>query len=170
MSRALQCPVCGHKHPVAELPEAPTFECWECGRILKVPRQQRQASSADSPRSSSSADSTTLLPNHGRGPDAPRSGGRAPAEVEVERSPAWFRVVAWLLAIPIAAVVVFGTANVFGMLTGSQLTDMFLEARVTAYGRLALLLPLWALVVAGVVQLLDLLWARRSRRREAAES
>jgi len=102
------------------------------------------------------------------GPDAdttllPRAATRA--EARAPQAPLWIRVLFWFLAVPLAAVVVIGGANVLGLLTGSQLTDMFLEARFTAYGRLIALLPVWALAAALLVTVADRLWVRRVRRR-----
>ena len=37
MGRALECPACGAKHPVASLPPTPTFRCERCGQTLRVP-------------------------------------------------------------------------------------------------------------------------------------
>ncbi|MEZ5169273.1 MAG: hypothetical protein R3A49_00830 [Acidimicrobiia bacterium] len=182
MSRALQCPVCGHRHAVDDLPDAPTFECDECGRILKVPTKKRSASSSSSssgarPRAGSTGAGATILPRRaGTGPadqpDRPdqrdeqdrAAGGDSDGPV---RSPVWLRVLAWMFALPVAAVLVFGVANATGLLTGSQLTDMFLEARLAAYGRLAAVLPVWALLAALIVQGVDVLWKSTVRRRRA---
>lgn len=180
MSRALQCPVCGHKHPVDELPDAPTFECEECGRILKVPAKKRSASSSGrtSRRASGAAAAgagATILPSRaGAGPAGqPHETGADDLDDHDEpddldgpvRSPVWLRTLAWLFGLPLAAIIVFGVANATGLLTGSQLTDMFLEARLSAYGRLVLLLPVWALLSALIVQGIDVLWKSWARRR-----
>lgn len=179
MSRALQCPVCGFKHPVDELPDAATFECEGCGRILKVPKKTRTASSSGRASGAAAGGAgATILPNRGRGsadrpyePDADGAGdepddtGGADGPV---RSPVWLRILAWLIGLPLSAVVVFGVANATGLLTGSQLTDMFLDARLSAYGRLAALLPLWALLAALIVQGIDVLWKGWVRRRHRA--
>jgi hypothetical protein len=37
MARALECPACGARHRIDNLPEAPTFRCDRCGQVLKVP-------------------------------------------------------------------------------------------------------------------------------------
>jgi hypothetical protein len=174
VARALACPLCGHRHPIESLPDSPTFSCEGCGRTLKTPARARrpagESEGAEQPRrrSTSSRGSredardagTTLLP---------RAEQRAAAGPR--RAPSWLRVLAWFLAVPLAAVVVIGGANVFGLLTGSQLTDMFLEARFTAYGRLIALLPVWALAAALLVTAADRLWVRRVRkvRRRASD-
>lgn len=102
---------------------------------------------------------TTLLP---------RAATRAPSTAPMlDRAPVWVRVLSWFLAIPVAAALVLGTANVVGLLTGSQLTDMFLSARFTAYGRLMALLPVWALAAALLVTGAERLWLRTARRRAA---
>ena len=47
MAKALQCPSCGRKHPVATMPQTPTLPCSGCGRTLKVPAQFRQPTGSD---------------------------------------------------------------------------------------------------------------------------
>ncbi len=37
MARALECPACGARHRVDDLPDSPTFRCDRCGQVLKVP-------------------------------------------------------------------------------------------------------------------------------------
>ncbi len=168
MTRALACPLCGHRHPLGSLPQSPTFSCEACGRTLKTPADFLPAAegsaAADQPRrrsassrGSEAADAetgTTLLPR------AAARTASGPA-----RAPLWLRVLSWVLAIPLAAVIVIGGANALGLLTGSQLTDMFLEARFAAYGRLIALLPVWALAAALLVTAADRLWVRVARRR-----
>jgi hypothetical protein len=41
MAAALQCPSCGHRHPLDIVPDAPTFRCQACTRNLKVPEALR---------------------------------------------------------------------------------------------------------------------------------
>jgi len=168
--------VCGHRHAVEDLPDAPTFPCDECGRILKVPTKKRSASSsAGRSRAAFTGAGATILPRRtGTGtadqPDRPDASDHADtgASDGPVRSPVWLRVLAWMVGLPAAAFVVFGVANATGVLTGSQLTDMFLEARLTAYGRLAAVLPVWALLAALIVQGVDVLWKSTARRRRAA--
>ncbi len=37
MARALECPACGAKHRIDNLPDSPTFRCDRCGQVLKMP-------------------------------------------------------------------------------------------------------------------------------------
>jgi len=49
MAPALQCPDCSTKHPLDGVPEAGTFGCRGCGRMLKVPGSRPAAPVAPPP-------------------------------------------------------------------------------------------------------------------------
>ena len=51
MARALECPACGARHRLDDLPDAPTFRCDRCGQVLKVPLagEHRRTPSAPAP-------------------------------------------------------------------------------------------------------------------------
>jgi hypothetical protein len=64
MAKALQCPSCGRKHPVATLPQTATFPCSGCGQSLKVPAQFRQPTGSERvrpPAAPVAADRTRVL-------------------------------------------------------------------------------------------------------------
>lgn len=85
MAKALQCPACGRKHPVATLPDAPTFPCSGCGQSLKVPAQFRGlavppaavAAKPDAPAAASPAHSAPPSPPVSPPVSPPPSGGTA---------------------------------------------------------------------------------------------
>jgi len=62
MPTALQCPECGQRHPLAELPDTALFRCRNCDRVLKVPESLR----------------TSLHPPTVAAPSPPTARGRAP--------------------------------------------------------------------------------------------
>jgi hypothetical protein len=64
MARALECPACGARHRIDNLPDAPTFRCDRCGQVLKVP-----------------------IPVSTSGPDGPRPPARQPAAAPVAPPP-----------------------------------------------------------------------------------
>jgi hypothetical protein len=45
----LQCPDCGTKHPLAAVPDAGTFPCTGCGRLLKVPEMVPRTARSSAP-------------------------------------------------------------------------------------------------------------------------
>ena len=176
MAKALQCPACRSRHPLSDLPNAPTFRCSGCGRALKVPAQVRPASartgSASRPRP---ADRTASMPA-GKGAPAAAAGagavaappappppsppgrsrrGRAPAQSAAPRRPAWpFRLIAWLVALPIGLIAVVVPARRFGFLSGQRLLDVLVGTGWTRYWRVLVIAPAWALVTAVLVQLI----------------
>jgi hypothetical protein len=49
MAPVLQCPECGTKHPLGEVPDAGSFPCKGCGRQLKVPEMAPRGAGAGAP-------------------------------------------------------------------------------------------------------------------------
>lgn len=92
---------------------------------------------------------TSVAPAVGAPPVArTRSRRAAPGP---RRVPLWLRLIIWLLAIPLGAMVVFGAAGAVGALSSRQLLDTFLESGADRFVAVARLLPLWALVSAALV-------------------
>jgi len=55
MARALECPACGAKHRIDNLPDSPTFRCDRCGQVLKVPAPVTTGGPTTPPRASGPA-------------------------------------------------------------------------------------------------------------------
>jgi len=66
--------------------------------------------------------------------------------------PVAWRLIAWLIALPLAFLLVFGFAQMIDVLSGNQLEDVFLESGWDRFWPVARLLPFVALVTAGLVQ------------------
>lgn len=189
MAKALQCPACRSRHPLSDLPEAPTFRCSGCGRALKVPAQVRPASgrtgAAPRPRSS---DRTASMAVGKRDPVAAGAAGgvaappapappmppgrsrrgRGGAPSPTRRRPAWpFRLIAWLVALPIGLVAVVAPARRFGFLSGQRLLDVLVGTGWSRYWRVLVIAPAWALVTAVLVQLILAGMRRLGERRRA---
>ena len=63
MAKALQCPNCGHRHPLAEVADRSSFACVRCGQVLKVPAAyRRKPSEGARPVASSSAPAPVPVP------------------------------------------------------------------------------------------------------------
>jgi predicted RNA-binding Zn-ribbon protein involved in translation (DUF1610 family) len=43
VAKALQCPNCGHRHPLSEVADRSSFACVSCGQVLKVPAAYRRS-------------------------------------------------------------------------------------------------------------------------------
>jgi hypothetical protein len=71
----------------------------------------------------------------------------------------------WVIAVPLAFLLVFLFARASGFFTSDQLTDVFLASGFDRFWPLARLLPLVALLIAVFVQGGVWLIARRARRK-----
>ncbi len=179
MAPVLQCPDCGTKHPLRDVPDAGTFPCKGCGRLLKVPEfvPRTATSSAPGPAPvvlapppaasspSSSPSSSAPLPP----PEPPPAPTRTLPVVERNRSrpvplapppepraprsaPMWLRFVLWVVAVPFSFFVVFVVARAFGWFTNDQLSEVFLANSAKRFWPLVRLLPFVALLTAALVQ------------------
>jgi hypothetical protein len=81
---------------------------------------------------------------------------------------AWpFRLIAWLIALPVGLVAVVYPARRFGFLSGQRLLDVLVGTAWTRYWRVLVIAPAWALVTAVLVQLMLLGMRKLSDRRRA---
>jgi len=117
-------------------------------------------------------------------PDAARTGGRrrsptksagAPAATRAarRRAPWWLRIVAWVVAVPVGLAIVGIPARTLGYLDSQKLLDVLIGKDTGRYLPLAVIVVLWALVTALLVQGIVeggswLLRRRRERRAGAA--
>jgi len=185
MAPVLQCPDCGTKHPLNEVPDAGAFACQGCGRSLKVPASRDGAQGqkpAPPPQTVAAATpppgapATQVLPvvttnppkaapEPTRRPTAASSWTRPAALGDV---PWWMRLLLWIVAIPIGFFVVFAAARAFGFFTSSQLSDLFLASSRKRFWPVVRLLPFVALVIALLVQAGVYAIARLRGRRTSA--
>lgn len=153
---SLQCPDCGESHAIETVAGAAAFRCRGCGRALRVPERFVTPQSPARP----------LVPG---GPGGPVEATRAPGATPPVPStgggllsggvrsdahvPLWARLLIWVVAIPLGALIVFGVAQALGILTSRQLLDTFLTSGVDRFGAVARLVPFWALASATIVHL-----------------
>ena len=182
MAPVLQCPECGTKHPLGEVPDAGKFPCTGCGRQLKVPEMAPRGAGAGAPGPAPvvppvAANPTVAQPVQPQPQPAPpvqpppatrmmpvveqnRPAAAAPASSApkpVTASafapvPIWMRAILWVLALPISFVIVFLFARAIGVLTTNQLTDIYLAPGTGRFWPVARLLPFVALLTAVLVQ------------------
>ena len=224
MGRALECPACGAKHPVASLPPTPTFRCERCGQTLRVPTGVATGSpmptrkptttpapapvpaptSAASPTptvteaappaaavptaipiSTASASTggppppprrrapggpitpiavppasvTATLPAgdgvDGRAvpPGSPRGTPSTGAGAPLRRVRWYWRLVAWVAAVPLGFLVAGYPSYHYGLITKGDILDIFVGEGIGRYGRLAAVTAAWAFATALLVQL-----------------
>ena len=190
MAKALQCPACGSRHPLSDLPNEPTFRCSGCGRALKVPAQVRPASArtgAPTPRPRPRPrDRTATMPAGAGAAPAGAGGVAAPPAPPPPRPPtpsrrdrraspgpappriAWpFRLIAGVVAVPLGLVAVVYPARRFGFLSGQRLLDVLVGTGWSRYWRVLVIAPVWALVTAILVQLMLIGMRKLGDRRRA---
>ncbi len=104
-------------------------------------------------------------PRHGRGKPAPSAPARL-AKVH------WYwRVLAWIVAVPVGFLLTAWPAYKFGFIKKDDLLDLFVGTGTGRYLRLAIVTLVWAIVTALLVQLLvegGRARAKRRRRSRAA--
>jgi hypothetical protein len=187
MARALECPACGAKHRIENLPDEPTFRCDRCGQVLKVPtavttggppppaRSSSTAPIAPPPRRRAPDDAPVPVTTAGAAPAAAvsatvaatapvdddggpsrraRRGRGAPTTGAPKRKVAWYwRVVAWVVAVPLGFVITAWPAYELGFIKKGDVLDIFVGTGTGRYVRLGIGTAVWALVTALLVQL-----------------
>jgi hypothetical protein len=161
---ALQCPACGHKHRLSGLSGDPIFTCSECGRLLKTPAEYRRpepSGPGEAPRPSASArvtrggtaarDRTAVQPSPRPAASPPRRRPRRPGPATDLALP--LRILAWVVAFGLGAVIVRWFARVTGWLTGDSVIDLITGSGIMRYVRIFTVVPFWALVVTGLATL-----------------
>ena len=192
MARALECPACGAKHRIENLPDGPNFRCERCGQVLKVPapvttggppppartsgtapvvppprRRVGEPTGAPAPRDAPARTAARSVPVQGAvgvsatvaavddgGPSHPRGRTAARPAPEPKRKVAWYwRVIAWIVAVPLGFVITAWPAYQFGWIKKDDVLDIFVGTGTGRYFRLAIGTAMWALVTALLVQL-----------------
>ncbi len=171
----LQCPTCGHIHPLAEVPGQGRFRCAGCQRLLSVPESMNvppvpdDATQAHPEATPGPArDAQDGRSGMAAGPAASASSGSA-SSGSAPRTPAYVRVPVWLLSLALGFLVSAVVLRVVGLLDVDAVLDAFAGEGVGRYSVLLVLLPLWALLSAGVAHLV-LEWAGRRRERRGRGS
>ena len=179
MAKALQCPACGNKHPLAGLPNAATFQCERCGRTLKVPAQFRPRPAgpeqANGPRSGTapvpaSGPARTAVAPPAPPPPVPESAPPPRKRVDGARprKVLWpFRVLVWLIALPLGLLIVVVPARRLGFLSGQRLLDVVVGTGWSRYWRVLVIAPAWALATTLLVQLMFFGLRKLADRRQA---
>ncbi len=191
MAKGLQCPACGHKHRLDALPSTATFRCAGCGQLLRNPARPSASPQAPSRRGTAGApartdrgaDRTAVMvappiappgvapvevPARAPAPPAPpeaRPPRREPPGEAAPRMPLVLRLVVWIVAVPVGGAVALLAARLIGFVDGSRLIDMISGDGWGRFSRLWALVPVWALLTAGLVQVAEHLWNRRRARR-----
>jgi hypothetical protein len=143
VARALQCPACSTRHGIDGVAPGATFACTGCGRTLRAP-------GAATVPAAPSADASA--------PTGTRAERRQAATAAPSTTAAGFglpvRIGAWVIAVLLGGVISLYLARLVGLLSTNNLIDVITGTGSGRYLRMALLLPIWALVTTGIVTLL----------------
>jgi len=149
------------------------------GRGAPPPRRRGNAEPGDAPVAGSSAAAAPRAATVVSPPPAPGAAGEAR---EPSRSPAaaaqagtrakapwWLRLVAWIVSVPVGLALVGIPARKLGYLDSQKLLDVVIGDDTGRYLPLAVIVVLWALVTALLVQLIveGGAWLLRRRSRPA---
>jgi len=178
----LVCPDCSTKHPLTSIGERPSFPCEGCGRTLKVPTAAMavatgsvptaapERAAAPEPRTRVIAAAEPLPPM----PAAPSSSEPSSSEPPARPArdpipPRWARFLLWIVAIPLAFIVILTFARAAGMLTTNEISDVALAEGWGRFWPIARLIPFVAFAAAGLVQGGAFLLTRMRQRRWAEQ-
>lgn len=173
MAKVLQCPQCGHRHPLDRIPDAPTFACANCGRALKVPAPVRAAvSSAAVPRAAAPEAAPAPAPEPRQRPSAPDPDRSVPGpDGGGRRIPVIVQILIWILALGIGFAITYYGALQFGFLTRKEVRGIALHTDFARYWPLLRLVPVWAMISALLVQAsVVALGRRRTTDQRAADA
>jgi hypothetical protein len=174
----LVCPDCSTKHPLTSIGERPSFPCEGCGRTLKVPTAAMAVATGSVPtaapqpapprepvtRVMPAVEPATPMPAMTGSPAEPRE---RPARDPIP--PRWARFLIWIVAIPLAFIVILTFARAAGMLTTNEISDVALAEGWGRFWPIARLIPFVALAAAGFVQGGAFLLTRMRERRWAEQ-
>jgi hypothetical protein len=185
----LVCPDCSTKHPLSSIGERSAFPCEGCGRTLKVPTAAAAAATAavtsGAVRTAASSASAPLPP--ARAPERmtrampvveplpPMPVTTPPADEPHGRPardpipPRGIRFLLWIVAIPLAFMVVLVFARSAGMLTTNEISDVALAQGLGRFWPIVRLIPFVALAAAALVQGAAFLLTRVRERRWAEQ-
>lgn len=143
MATALQCPDCGNRHRLDALGDRTVFACARCSRPLKVPAAYRPGAGANGASGDGTVDEPATAAPAAAGAPAetrrkPRSSGNTSVSTPV-------RILLWVVAFALGALVVRMLAKWTGFVGGNTLVDLLIEKTFANYFKLFVLVPVWAL-------------------------
>jgi len=194
MAKALECPACGARHRLDQLPGTPTFRCTRCGQKLMVPtmvtsgppaadrfpgppprrRPPEPGAHAANDAGRVTATLTPTAPPHARPAAVPIRGPvatgaattttaydpaatvgpapRAPSAPARSRVSWYWRLLAWVVAVPLGFVVTAWPAYAFKLIRKTDVLDIFVGTGIGRYARIATVTVIWALATAVLVE------------------
>ncbi len=173
MAPALQCPACGFRHRLDAVADTPVFPCARCSRQLKVPSEYRSGAVAGSasrpapPRAAADARTASAPTGRTRTSASTARTGRSGWRPSGEPMRLPVRILLWVVALLVSALIVRSFAKWTGIAGSQQVLDSMIDDGFGTYFRLFILVPIWGLFATILATLFidgPAWWARRSSR------
>ena len=142
------------------------------GAPVVPPRRRRAGSPA--PAGAAAAGITVTLPavSATPAPDVPDGAPTRSSSRPERRRVAWYwRLMAWIVAVPLGFVIAVVPSYKFGLISKDDVLDVFVGSGTDRYVRLGVVTVIWAVVTAVLVQLfveVGRWWANRRRQRHSS--
>ena len=172
MARAIRCGSCGASNPLESKVGGTTQMCHSCGTAITIPPSAQTRRASDRPIRPPAA----LAPVKQRSPRRVSTNPvvRTESASQPRTRPWLVRVLAWVLAIPLAFLLVGIPARLGGYLTSQKLLDVIIKHNITRFVPVFLIILAWALataiLVTLIVEILSFLLDRRRLRRAEKRS
>jgi len=131
MGVALQCPECGFKHRLDAVGDRSVFPCAQCARELKVPAEYRTGATPVANGAGSRAAAPKPAARTAARPRPKHRVGANPMRLPV-------RILLWVVAFVIAAVVVRFLAKATGFAGGDTFFDLLIDGSIGTQGRVSI--------------------------------
>ncbi len=178
MARAIRCGECGAANPLSTQVGETTQGCQKCGVTIVIPprAQSRRASDRPPRRASDRPPRRTPppVPINNRSPQKvqappPVATSSAATPAGPRSRPWWLRILAWVIALPLALIIIGIPARAAGYLTGQKLLDVIIKQGLSRFFPVLLIILLWSIttviLVTLIVEIGSVLLARRRTKR-----
>jgi len=168
MARAIRCGECGAANPLSTQVGETTQGCQKCGVTIVIPpgAQSRRASDRPARRTPPPA------PVNNRSPQkvqAPPVAATVATPAGPRSRPWWLRILAWVIALPLALIIVGIPARAAGYLTSQKLLDVIIKRDLSRFFPVLLIILLWTIatviLVTLIVEIGSVLLAKRRTKR-----
>ncbi len=154
MARAIRCGECGAANPLSTQVGETTQGCQKCGVTIVIPpgAQSRRASDRPPRRTPPPVPVNNRSPQKVQAPLPVATTGATPAGPRSR--PWWLRILAWVIALPLALIIVGIPARAAGYLTSQKLLDVIIKHDLSRFFPVLLIILLWTIATVILVTLI----------------